>query len=141
MYKELLLKKISKSDWWHVPPSDPNAYKNRGKFLASTYKQAEFYGRPNDKPERVELKNPLYGFSELEILTHLFGKVEAERVLEFLNKDSINWYMERIEIDARMHDRAKSLGYDAIVLMSEHGRRSLQRKRKPNSIELNIICK
>ena len=70
--KRVLIDKINKSEWWHVSPRDPNAYSKRGKFLASTYQQAEFYGRPNDIPEKVRISNPVYGFSEIEILKKLF---------------------------------------------------------------------
>lgn len=65
--KEVLTDKINKSEWWHVPPTDPNAYSKRGKFLASAYQQAEFYERPNDIPDKVFVINPIYGFSEKEI--------------------------------------------------------------------------
>lgn len=40
--KEVLIDKINKSEWWHVTPADPEAYSKRGKFLSSTYQQAEF---------------------------------------------------------------------------------------------------
>ena len=62
--KKVLINKVNSSYWWHVTPRDPNAYKKRGKFLASTYTQAEFYGRPNIEPENVEISNPIFGFSE-----------------------------------------------------------------------------
>jgi hypothetical protein len=71
--KDVLIQKINAGEWWHVTPQDPDAYKKRGKFLASTYLQAEFYGRPKLDPERVEIKNPVFGFSENEILKQLFG--------------------------------------------------------------------
>lgn len=30
--KEVLVRKVNKSFWWHVVPSDPDAYKKRGNF-------------------------------------------------------------------------------------------------------------
>ena len=48
-------------------------------------------------------------------------------------------YQRRIELDAKMHKKAKSLGYDSIVLMTPQGKIALQKGRKPNSIELNLI--
>ncbi len=137
--EKTLIKKINQSEWWHVPPVDPNAYKKRGKFLASTYLQAEFYGRPNNQPENVQIKNPLYGFSELEILIKLFGSKEAEIMSEVINSDTDDWYNIRIEADSKMHHKAKELGYDAIVLMTNSGKLALEKGRKPNSIELNIV--
>ena len=136
--KEALMDKINKSEWWHVTPGDPDAYKKRGKFLASTYQQAEFYGRPNDVPEKVSITNPVYGFSEKEILTQLFPEVDNSSLLDnFADEDYC--YQQRIELDAAMFKKAKSLGYDAIVLMTQYGRKALERNRKPHSIELNVL--
>ena len=50
--KGMLIARINRKDWWHVPPSDPNAYEQRGMFLASTFREAEFWGRPLDTPIR-----------------------------------------------------------------------------------------
>jgi hypothetical protein len=52
-----LVEHINRKNWWHVTPVDPLAYQKRGKFLASTYSDAEFYGRPNDEPEKVFYQN------------------------------------------------------------------------------------
>ena len=140
--RDLLIKKVNKSDWWHVPPRDPKAYEKRGKFLASTYLQAEFYGRPNIEPEQVCISNPLYGFSELEILKKLFGSAGRkylDEVIKEEEEEEEDWYNKRIELDSKMFFAAKSQGYDAIILMTETGRKALQKGRKPNSIELNLV--
>ena len=141
--RSTLIKKINNADWWHVTPSDPEAYEKRGKFFASTFTQAEFYGRPNDIPERVSIKNPVFGFSEREILIKLFNKENARKYLAVLSDDNNthdpDWYKKRINLDARIHNRARELGHDAIVLMGSAGKKALLRRRKPNSIELNVI--
>ena len=152
--KEVLTDKINKSEWWHVTPRDPQAYKKRGKFLASTYQKAEFYGRPNDIPDKVFITNPIYGFSEKEILLQLFPGEHNNRFLEEYKKMKLAdlrasskdvykhaeyWYQKRIRLDAAMFKRAKSLGYDAIVLIAAVGRKALERNRKPRSIELNLL--
>ena len=139
--KETLIAKINNSCWWHVPPGDSDAYKKRGYFFASTFAQAEFYGRPDDQPERVNIGNPVYGFSEMEILEKLFT---SERIANFFLKDMENstrasMYKKRIALDRKMYVRAKQLGYDAIVLMTSQGRKDLQRERKPRSMELNLL--
>lgn len=142
MMRNILIKKINNSDWWHVTPSDPRAYKKRGKFFASTFTQAEFYGRPNDIPEKVSIQNPVFGFSEWEILAKLFNKEKARKYLALLSDDDTHdpdWYKNRIDLDARMHNRARELGYDAIALMNSAGKKALLRRQKPNSIELNVI--
>ncbi len=138
--KDILIGKINKSYWWHVPPRDPGAYKKRGKFLASTYIGAEFYGRPNIEPEKVHIANPVFGFSEKEILEQLFPGMSEEMLRGFENDDyNKNWYNERIALDRELYRRAKKMGYDAIVLMGSNGREYLERNRKPHSIELNLI--
>ena len=138
--KDVLIQKINAGCWWHVTPQDPDAYKKRGKFLASTYLRAEFYGRPNLEPERVEIKNPVFGFSEKEILKQLFGST-GSNLFEAINNATKDVYRKRIALDAKMHKKAKLLGYDSIVLMTPRGRTALQKGRKPNSIELNLCNK
>src|ERR1035441_100482 len=82
---EKLIARINRKDWWHVPPSDPKAYQKRGMFLASTFREAEFWGRPLDTPIRVKVVKPIIGdeitiqnelrseehTSELQSLRHL----------------------------------------------------------------------
>ena len=58
---ERIVAHVNRKQWWHVPPADPAAYSKRGKFLASSFSEAEFYGRPLDVPERVTIKMPLVG--------------------------------------------------------------------------------
>ncbi len=139
--KEILINKINKSFWWHTSPGDPNAYKKRGKFLASTYSQAEFYGRPNMEPEKVHISNPLFGFSEKEILEQLFPGMSEELLKDAEGNDDYdkNWYNKRIALDGKMYRQAKKMGYDTIALLAPKGKKYLERNRKPRSIELNLI--
>src|SRR6266403_1157154 len=58
---EKVVRRVNRKKWWHVPPTDPLAYSKRGKFLASSFSEAEFYGRPLDEPQRVSIKKPLVG--------------------------------------------------------------------------------
>jgi hypothetical protein len=37
------------------------AYSKRGRFFASSFAEAEFYGRPLDDPQRVIIAKPLVG--------------------------------------------------------------------------------
>ena len=136
--KDILIEKVNKSDWWHVPPPDKFAYQKRGKFLASTYNQAEFYGRPNFDPEKVKISNPVFGFSDKEILKALFGQTAKAKMLKNPDDDD-NFYKKRIALDAEMFQKAISLGYDSIVLICESGKKSLMQNKKPNSIELNLL--
>lgn len=137
--KDILIKKVNNSCWWHVTPLDPDAYKKRGKFLASAYGQAEIYGRPNDSPEKVAISNPIYGFSEIEILKRLFPEKYKNLYSRVIKEEDKNWYNQRINLDARMFRKAKRLGHDAIVLLSPQGRDQLKRNRKPSSMELNLL--
>ena len=137
--KDLLISKINQSKWWHVPPRDPNAYEKRGKFLASTYLQAEFYGKPNIEHVSVHINNPVFGFSESEIIQKLFGS-SWQKYLDGLLKPDADFYEKRIELDRKMYIEAKSLGFDAIVLLTKAGKKALQKGRKPDSIELNLVA-
>lgn len=132
-----LLKKVNNSNWWHALPRDSASYAKRGKFLASTYKQAEFYGRPNLIPEQIEIKKPLLGYSELEILNILFGEKAEIMLSKVLNSN--NYYEERIQLDSKMAKTAKLLGYDSIILMTRSAKNAIKNYRKPNSIELNLL--
>ncbi len=138
-YTQILINKINQSLWWHVTPQDPNAYKKRGKFLASTYLQASFYGRPNDIPEKVNISNPVCETSEMKILKILFPTDYKKLDISHTGYGA-GCYEERINLDSKMYKKAKSLGYDAIVLLGSNAKKYLMKNRKPYSIELNI-CK
>jgi len=55
MLMQRFIARINRKDWWHVPPRDPSAYKKRGQFFASSFREAEFWGRPLDEPQRVRV--------------------------------------------------------------------------------------
>jgi len=137
--KRILINKINQSYWWHVTPKDSTAYKKRGKFFASTYKQAEFYGRPNDIPEKVKISNPICGISELNILKILFP-TDYKQLCTSVMKDNNDWYKRRIKLDSQIYQKARGLGYDAIVLLGSNANKYLMKNIRPHSIELNL-CK
>ena len=137
--KKILINKINKSLWWHVTPRDPKSYEKKGKFLASTFHMAEFYGRPNDIPERVQISNPLYGASEKEVLKVLFPAEYNDLICDLGDNDE-GWYIRRVELDSKIYEKAKILGFDSVVLFGTNGEKYLMNNRKPNSIELNL-CK
>lgn len=140
--KQVLIEKINESNWWHTPPKDKNAYEKRGKFLASTWEEAFFYGRPYDEPEQVEVKNPVYGTSEKEILEQLFPGQSEELLRRVKRNDKgyeSGFYDRRIELDAKMCSKAKELGFDSIVLLGSDGREYLEKNQKPPSVELNLL--
>jgi hypothetical protein len=123
---------INRKYWWHVTPVDPDAYKKRGKFLASTYSEAEFWGRPNDQPEKVTVAAPLVGDEEL-IERRLFGKPVTNREVDLP-------VAKRFALDARMRRAALKNGFDSIVLMSKTSyQKFLTQQKIPRSIELNIV--
>jgi hypothetical protein len=121
---------INRKQWWHVPPRDPDAYDERGMFLASSFKEAEFWGRPNDNPLKVSVVHPLIGDEET-IEKALFGRqVSSEEIT----------VEERWKSDARMRKAALARGYDAIVLMSPSSFVRLKSTGKvPRSLELNVL--
>ena len=125
-----LVKRINTKYWWHVTPADPLAYQKRGKFFASTYSEAEFYGRPNNEPEKVCIRAPLVGDSNT-VEKRLLGKVEG------FDGMSIS---RRLALDAKMRKIALRKGYDCIVILSHGGYRRFRGEGKmPRSIELNVI--
>jgi hypothetical protein len=129
-FRTKLIAHLNKKEWWHVPPQDRLAYQMRGKFLASSFSEAEFWGRPLDVPQRVSVTNPLVG-DERTIERILFGKrVSYEDI-------SIE---ERWALDAKMKKAALSKGYDCILLMAPENFASFKLSGKlPRRMELNIL--
>jgi len=129
MRSQLILQ-ISRKKWWHVPPADPTAYQKRGKFLSSSFREAEFYGRPLDEPEMVSVMSPCVG-DEQAIEKMLFGKR--------LSRDDMS-IRERLDLDAKMKSAALKMGFDSIVLTGPKGFEEYQKSGKiPRSIELNLL--
>ncbi len=133
--KDKLLARINRKDWWHVPPPDPLAYRKRGKFLASTFREAEFWGRPLDTPTRVRIRNPIIG-DEASIETELLGAPSV-----YPGDDSSELIEWRYRLDAKLKKAALAKGHDSIVLMSQSGDARLATERKiPATNVLNHTC-
>jgi hypothetical protein len=126
---EKVVRHVNRKRWWHVPPQDPAAYQKRGKFLASSFAEAEFWGKPLDEPQRVSIARPLVG-DEPAIARAL--NVAAQR-------DGMT--LEQIAVhDARWRKAAIAKGYDAIVLMAPRPFAKFRTTGKlPRSIELNVL--
>jgi hypothetical protein len=121
---------VNRKSWWHVPPQDPNAYRKRGKFLASSFREAEFWGRPLDEPQRVAIAVPLVG-DEPAIERELFGKriSTGELTIE-----------RRFKLDAKMKRTALAKRYDSILLMAPKTFARFKATGKiPRSLELNVL--
>lgn len=127
---ESLVAHVNRKMWWHVPPRDPSAYGKRGKFLASSFREAEFWGRPLDEPQRVAISKPLIGDEET-IEKKLFGRrVSSEDIT----------IEERWKLDAKMRRAALRKGYDSLVLMAPNAFAEFQSTGKlPRSMELNVL--
>lgn len=125
-----LIAHVNRKEWWHVPPRDPSAYRKRGRFLASSFREAEFWGRPLDEPERVAVSKPLIGDEET-IEKKLFGRrVSSEDIT----------MEERWKLDARMRRAALRKGYDSLVLMAPKAFAKFRSTGKlPRSMELNVL--
>src|SRR5271157_5788650 len=140
-YVDKLIQRINRKDWWHVPPVDPKSYSKRGKFLASTYRAAEFWGRPNDTPKRVTVKNPLIGDEET-IERTLLGRHESKSWPD-IDEDIASGKQfgeRRYALDAKLYEAGRAQGYDAIVLLSSASFARFQSEgRIPLSIELNLL--
>jgi hypothetical protein len=136
IHREKLVARINRKDWWHVPPSNPKAYQERGMFLASTFREAEFWGRPLDTPVRVCISNPIIG-DEPTIETELLGAP-----CECPGDNSPKLLEWRWKLDAELKEAAMAKGYDSIVLLSHAGYAKLVAEGKiPMSIELNLLVR
>lgn len=125
-----LIRYINRKDWWHVTPIDTHVYDRRGKFLSSSFNDAEFYGRPNDVPERVAITRPVVGDNKM-IERTLMGRVESHPNISI---------RRRFALDVKLFRSALHKGYDSIVLMTEKGFRQFKAEGKiPRSLELNIV--
>jgi hypothetical protein len=130
LYIEKLVAHVNRKEWWHVPPRTRSAYSERGKFFASSFREAEFWGRPLDEPQRVAVSTPLAG-DERTIEIKLFGRPTSHEDLSM---------EQRWRLDARMKDVALRKGYDSILLMTTKAFDEFKACGKlPRSMELNIL--
>ncbi len=126
---EGFVKAVNKKDWWRTAEPSQEAIAKRGLFLASSYKEAEFYGRPSDEPQKVNIINPLIG--DEAFIAKTFGE-------EVLSEEG--GLEGRFAQDERFATRARELGYDAIALMTPKGYQEFLKTGKiPRSIELNVL--
>ena len=127
---EKIVRHINRKAWWHVPPVDSAAYAKRGKFLASSFAAAEFWGRPLDEPQKVKVASPLIG-DEATIEKALFGRLVSTPDITM---------KQRWALDAKMKKAAMVKGYDCIVLMAPKPyEKFIASGKLPRSIELNIL--
>ena len=128
-FYDRLVAHINRKQWWHVPPVERDAYEKRGKFFSSSFAEAEFWGRPLDKPQKVTIKKPLVG-----------DERRIARVLAIpAQQDGMT--LEQIAAhDARWRNAALTKGYDAIVLMTPKCFLEWKTNGKmPRSLELNVL--
>jgi hypothetical protein len=126
---EKMVKHVNRKKWWHVPPTDPNAYSKRGKFLASSFAEAEFWGRPLDEPENVTIAKPLVG--DERAISKALGvpPQQGDMTLEQIAAHDAVW-----------RNVALKKGFDSIVLMTTKGFSEFKATGKiPRSLELNIL--
>jgi hypothetical protein len=103
-------------------------------FLASTFREAEFWGRPLATPIRVKVVNPIIGDectiqNELGVVPPKYPGDDSPRLLKW-----------RWNLDAKLKKTALSKGHDAIVLLSSTSyAKFLAEGTLPLSIELNLL--
>ncbi len=125
-----LVGRINRKCWWHVPPVDPIAYSKRGKFLSSTFAEAEFYGRPLDVPQRVRVARPLVGDNNA-VEHKLFGRVVSTHNMGL---------RRRFVLDAKMRREALRQNFDSIVVLTPKEYVKFRHGGKlPRSMELNVL--
>ncbi len=126
---ERLVAFVNRKNWWHVPPVDPDAYRKRGMFLASSFEAAEFYGRPLDEPQKVTIGKPIVG-----------DERSIARVLGIPPQHEGMTLKQIATHDAVWRNAALKKGFDAIVLMAPKCFAEWKTSGKiPRSLELNIL--
>jgi hypothetical protein len=141
MKKELTLAdQLNKRKWWHSPPVDKSAYKKRGVFLASSYKECEFYGRPLNEPIKVNVSYPLVD-TEKNIIRFLFGDNSSQMsaYIALINGTAKEPLKVRFKLDRDLFKAAKNKNYDAIAVVTEKELEKVKNKKLPRSIELNVL--
>jgi hypothetical protein len=120
---------VNRKNWWHVPPVDPNAYRKRGRFLASSFEAAEFYGRPLDEPQKVTIAKPIVG-----------DERKIARVLGIPPQHEGMTLKQIAAQDALWRNAALGRGFDSILLMAPKCFAEFKASGKiPRSLELNIL--
>lgn len=126
---ERIIAHVNRKAWWHVPPQDPMAYSKRGKFFASSFSEAEFYGRPLDDPQRVVIANPLVGDESAIAKALGIPAQHAGMSLEEIAAHDMLW-----------RNAALAKGFDSIVLMTPKAFSCFRADGKlPRSLELNVL--
>lgn len=135
-----LTEQINRRKWWHSPPRDIASYKKRGIFLASSYRECEFYGRPLNEPVKVQISNPLVG-AEINIIENLCGKdspqMDAYRTLA--GNITTDVLKVRFQLDADLFAAAKGKGYDAIVVIAAKNASEEKQGKLPRKAEINVF--
>jgi hypothetical protein len=126
---ERIVAHVNRKKWWHVPPNDPMAYSKRGKFFASSFREAEFYGRPLDIPQRVVIAKPLVG--DEQAIAKVLG----------IPPQHDGMSLEEIAVhDVLWRNAALAKGFDSIVLMTPKAFTHFTSDDKlPRSLELNLL--
>jgi len=129
MNSEKLVFYINSHNWWRTVLPDEKMVKARGLFYASSYRDAEFYGRPINTPSNVNVKYPLVG-DEAHIMQALSLPLPSQDI-------SIK---ERFALDAKIMRLATAKGHDSVVLVTTKGYEMYMKTGTiPRSIELQVF--
>lgn len=135
-----LTEQVNRRKWWHSPPRDNASYRKRGIFLASSYRECEFYGRPLDAPVEVNISRPLVGTEE-DIIRSLCGKKsrQMDAYRKLAGNLAIDTLKVRFKLDADLFEAAKKKGYDAIVVIAAENAAEVKQGKLPKKAELNVF--
>lgn len=127
--RKRVIKRINQREWWRTRVNK-DVLQERGLFLVSSFRYAEFYGRPLDNPFKVDLKNPLIG-DEAFAMGILGLPVPREDISG----------KEILEMEAKKMSVGIAMGFDSIAIMSPNEFKKLKEiGRLPNGYELQIFC-
>ena len=127
--KDKLVNHVNKHKWWRTSVPEEKEVSDRGMFFASSYRDAEFYGKPINEPFNVSISNPLVGDEQ-----YIMAVLELDAPSQDIS------VKDRFALDAKIKNKASKMGYDSIVLMTTKGyERYRTTGAMPRSIELNVI--
>ncbi len=133
-----VIKRINQREWWRTW-INKQALKERGLFLESCFRSAEFYGRPLDNPFKVNLKNPLIGDDEFVMST-----LGLPPIVWASYKDGMEEISEKenkiIKMQSVKMRIAMDMGFDSIAILSANDFKRLKEKgRLPNGYDLQVF--
>lgn len=130
-----LIARVNSKFWWRTCLPSNYALRRRGLFLAATFADAEFYGKPLDTPFVARVSNP-YVTDNDSMELDFRGFLDSGPPHGSWNR-FYRWWSAR---DAAFRSIAVARGFDSIIVMSQIAFVAFRTTGKlPRKMELNIF--